>query len=59
MPAEVTARIFDHFFTKTRHGTGVGLAYCKMVMEDLGGDMTCESVKGEYTHFILHFPVLN
>ncbi|AIK95706.1 sensor histidine kinase [Candidatus Odyssella acanthamoebae] len=50
--------IFDQFSTRTAHGTGVGLAFCKMVMTKLGGDITCESVEGDYTRFILTFPVL-
>lgn len=50
--------IFDQFSTRTSHGTGVGLAFCRMVMTKLGGDITCESVEGEYTRFILTFPTL-
>ncbi|WP_010302142.1 sensor histidine kinase [Candidatus Odyssella thessalonicensis] len=50
--------IFDQFSTRTSHGTGVGLAFCRMVMTKLGGDITCESVEGEYTRFILTFPAL-
>ncbi|MGA2655503.1 MAG: PAS domain-containing sensor histidine kinase, partial [Gammaproteobacteria bacterium] len=50
---EVLTHIFDRFFTRTRHGTGVGLAFCKLVMQAFGGDITCDSVKGEYTDFIL------
>jgi signal transduction histidine kinase len=50
--------IFDQFSTRTAHGTGVGLAFCKMVMTKLGGDITCDSVEGDYTRFILTFPVL-
>jgi PAS domain S-box-containing protein len=53
---EVLSHIFDRFFTRTRHGTGVGLAFCKLVMQAFNGDMTCDSVKGEYTDFTLSFP---
>ena len=48
--------IFDKFYTQTRHGTGIGLAFCKMVMEEFAGTITCESVCGEYAEFILEFP---
>lgn len=48
--------VFDRFFSKTHHGAGVGLTFCKMVMENLGGSIVCESVEGDYTLFILHFP---
>ncbi|WP_010299855.1 sensor histidine kinase [Candidatus Odyssella thessalonicensis] len=48
--------IFDQFYSRTDHGTGVGLAFCKMVMRRLGGDITCHSIEGEFSHFILSFP---
>lgn len=48
--------VFDRFFSRTRNGAGVGLTYCKMVMETLSGKITCESEEGHYTQFILHFP---
>jgi PAS domain S-box-containing protein len=52
------AHIFDKFFTKdTNHGTGIGLAFCKMCMQEHGGDIRCESEYGKYARFILAFPV--
>lgn len=54
---DILPHIFNRFFSRTRNGAGVGLAYCKAVMEALGGNITCESVKGNYTKFILSFPV--
>lgn len=57
MDAEVLSKLFTPFFTKTYHGTGVGLAFCKLVMQSFGGDITCDSVKGEYTDFTMTFPV--
>lgn len=51
-------RIFDRFFSKTPHGSGVGLAFCKTVMRAYGGDIICKSVEGEYTEFILSFPII-
>lgn len=49
--------IFEQFFTKsTHHGTGVGLAFCKTVMESWGGAISCRSEFGEYTEFICQFP---
>lgn len=57
---ENLARIFDTFFTSGKKGgTGLGLAYCKRVMNLFGGDITCDSVQGEYTEFNLRFPVLD
>lgn len=55
---EVLPHIFDHFFSKTDNGTGIGLAYCRMVMQNMDGEITCESVFGEYAKFILQFPKL-
>jgi PAS domain S-box-containing protein len=49
-------KLFTPLFTTTRMGTGLGLAFCKMVMDGYGGDITCESVEGEYTKFIMTFP---
>jgi two-component system aerobic respiration control sensor histidine kinase ArcB len=57
MSPEVLSRIFERFFSQTRHGAGVGLTYCKMVMDALGGTITCTSQQGSYTKFILSFPM--
>lgn len=51
--------IFNRFFSKTKHGSGIGLTYCKMVMESLGGSISCESEINDYTLFIMTFPVIN
>jgi signal transduction histidine kinase len=56
---EILPRIFDRFFTQTQHGAGVGLAFCKMAMDMFEGDIVCESVEGEYTLFILTFPIID
>lgn len=47
---------FDHFFSKTENGTGLGLAFCKMVMQNMNGDIKCRAKKGEFTEFCLIFP---
>ena len=51
-------RIFDRFFTTTAvgRGAGIGLNFCKMVMEEIGGTIRVDSVEGEYTEFTLGFP---
>jgi signal transduction histidine kinase len=48
--------IFDRFYTGNKTGAGIGLAFCKMVMEDLGGNIECKSKYGKYTEFKLIFP---
>lgn len=58
IPSHMVSHVFERFYTKTEHGTGIGLAFCKRVMEDLGGSITCHSIEGEYAEFILNFPKL-
>lgn len=48
--------IFDPFFTRTDHGTGIGLTFCKSVIESYGGTIVCHSTEGEFTEFVLSFP---
>lgn len=57
IPQKNLPHIFDQFFTEdTNHGTGIGLAFSKMVMEAHHGDITCHSEYGQYAEFILNFP---
>jgi two-component system CAI-1 autoinducer sensor kinase/phosphatase CqsS len=59
---EVLPHIFTRFYTSTTAtddvtlGAGIGLAFCRDVMQAMGGAITCSSVKGEYTEFVLTFP---
>jgi len=55
-PPEVVENFFKEFFTTKKNGSGIGLASCKKIMHDLGGDLTCRSVFGESMEFILSFP---
>ncbi len=58
--AEVLPYIFDKFYTKkTSHGTGIGLAFCKMCIAEHGGEILCESEEGCYARFIVNFPALD
>lgn len=58
IPEDILPHIFDRFFSRTAHGTGIGLAFCKMVMEGLGGNIVCTSIPGESTEFKLEFPTI-
>lgn len=49
--------IFDEFFS-TKGTAGQGLAFCKLIMENHGGNITCESKPGLFTRFKLTFPQL-
>ncbi|MDO8955099.1 MAG: PAS domain-containing protein [Gammaproteobacteria bacterium] len=56
MTPEVLASLFGAFYSNTRHGTGVGLALCKLIMQEFGGEISCDSIEGQYTHFTMRFP---
>jgi len=52
------ARIFEPFYTSTKFGTGVGLAFCKAAIESqFSGSINCESIPGRSTTMILEFPI--
>lgn len=54
---DLLPRLFEPFRTSGKSsGTGLGLAYCRRVMRAFGGDISCQSVHGEYTEFTLRFP---
>lgn len=57
MSKEQQARLFNHFYSTTFMGTGLGLSFCKMVMNRFGGDILCEAQEGQYTQFMLNFPL--
>ncbi|CAL7963811.1 membrane hypothetical protein [Alphaproteobacteria bacterium] len=48
--------IFKSFYTTSETGTGIGLAFCSIVMKGIGGRIECNSVLGKYAEFILTFP---
>lgn len=58
IPASVRPRIFDRFFSAdpASQGAGIGLSFCKMVMQSVHGSISCDSQEGEYTTFRLLFP---
>jgi two-component system response regulator PhcR len=51
--------IFDDFFsTKIESSNnGIGLAFCRRTLEQWGATIHCSSVPGEYTEFLLGFPI--
>jgi two-component system CAI-1 autoinducer sensor kinase/phosphatase CqsS len=58
IPPSIQPHIFERFYTTTTTGqsAGIGLSFCKLVMESIGGKISCESKEGEYTTFTLTFP---
>lgn len=50
------SKIFEPFYSDREGGTGVGLAYCKLLMEAAGGDIYCQGKLNQYAEFIIKFP---
>jgi two-component system CAI-1 autoinducer sensor kinase/phosphatase CqsS len=50
--------IFEHFYSSKSigQGAGVGLAFCKLAMDSMSGNIDCTSTVGERTIFTLGFP---
>lgn len=60
IPDKIITKIFDSYFTSGKKGgTGVGLDFCRRVMNDFDGGIICESEVGEYTTFSLLFQILS
>lgn len=57
VPGDQLPYIFNPFFSTKESGTGLGLSFCKKVVKSFNGEMTCQSVFGEYAEFILSFPM--
>lgn len=53
--------VFTRFYTSSGSddilGAGIGLAFCRDVMQALGGSIECSSRHGQFTEFVLTFPV--
>ncbi|MSP53934.1 MAG: HAMP domain-containing histidine kinase [Gammaproteobacteria bacterium] len=56
MSEKTRAKIFDSFYTETQTGTGVGLAFCTMIMKGLHGKIEVKSELRVFTEFVLSFP---
>ena len=56
VPSELEHRLFENFFStrKSGEGTGLGLAFCKSVMTEIGGDIEYSRGSDE-TRFTLTF----
>jgi signal transduction histidine kinase len=48
--------LFTLFYSERDFGTGIGLAYCDMIMRKYKGSIECNSEYGEYSEFVLSFP---
>jgi len=54
---EEMPRIFEPFFTTKARGTGLGLALCRRIAEEHGGEITVQSVIGEGTSVSISIPI--
>ena len=61
IPASDLGSIFNRFFTRTEggRGSGIGLHFCKTVIENLDGQIRVESELGKWTTFTIRFPPAN
>lgn len=50
---EQQKNLFKPFFSLNKNGIGLGLAFSKLVLENMGGKITCESQEGSFTRFII------
>jgi signal transduction histidine kinase len=58
MSKETQLKLFELFYTEKPNSTGIGLAFSKMVVENLGGEISVDAVLNEYTEFVLKFPII-
>lgn len=56
IPKKALKHIFDPFFSRSKSGTGVGLAFCKRAIDSFNGTLSCQSKEGEYTLFTISLP---
>lgn len=52
-------RIFERFYSGLNQGIGLGLHFCKRVMQAIGGDIICQKLDNGKIQFLLTFPLVN
>ncbi len=60
MSESIRSQVFDHLFTTKAvgRGTGLGLSISRQIIEEKhGGQLSCNSVLGEGTEFIIELPI--
>ncbi len=58
MDERTLERLFDPFFTTKDEGTGLGLSVSYRIIRNHGGSIEVDSVKGEWTEFIIRLPLV-
>lgn len=59
MDERTLERLFDPFFTTKDEGTGLGLSVSYRIIRNHGGSIEVDSVKGEWTEFIIRLPLVS
>jgi len=54
---EVLPRVFEPFFSTKPEGLGMGLALCRSIMENHGGDLVCVNNRYGGANFTLKLPI--
>ncbi len=56
MTEDVRRHLFEPFFTTKEGGTGLGLAVSQQILQAHGGSLSCQSIPGQGTSFVLRLP---
>ncbi|NOJ94269.1 HAMP domain-containing protein [Corallococcus sp. CA049B] len=56
MTEEARRHLFEPFFTTKEGGTGLGLAVSQQILQAHGGSLSCQSIPGQGTTFVLRLP---
>lgn len=57
VPSRMRERIFERFYTYGKNsGNGLGLSFCRRVIESFGGTIVCNSEEGNWTEFVINLP---
>lgn len=56
MTPDVMARIWEPYFTTKEHGTGLGLATVRAILDEVGATIALDSAPGRGTTFTLRLP---
>lgn len=56
IPKNIINKIFQEFNSHKENGTGLGLSFCKRIINSFEGEIECESELNKFTRFNLIFP---
>lgn len=56
MTEDARRHLFEPFFTTKEGGTGLGLAVSQQILQAHGGSLSCQSIPGQGTSFVLRLP---